>query len=520
MSNLWYRWRLRVECWFPWVCLGLAALIGILTVYRGAFGDEADNLAVGALVREGYRLYQDVFSHHFPLPYYWMALVVALCGRSLLAARLSVLAAQMGAFALPMALGYDRLPLGLAALGWSLLRTFYKGNMVLYSSLCAPAIAVIFILTLGLLLDHHPPRSAELAIIGLGGAFAILCDPLAVYAVAIALFSLLIAYPRRGWAAGAVCALGGTTALGILALAGTVDEFWQQAILFNAQTYSKYLDTNPLRLRELGRMALTGLEIVDRSWWHGNPFRAIPTQYTQFDQWIFTGLLYRAACLTLAAFLAWRREWRAAVFAYLFTAGTLVINKWDFRSQPFVLTAIVSLGLITVWLYRATYPRRTIRLAGLGVCAGLTLAAIWLGLRLGISFLKFYESLSSQTFRPWQEEAQRVRAWACHLPEARLAIYPGGGSIYTYFFSEMKPVSRYVFMWPWVADYGLEEALKALNQEETLALVVRQEAIIWGRYDTRVYLRPLDEFLNAHYVRIGEGIYRSPALEARCQSLK
>ncbi len=510
-------WRSGAR-WLPWGCLGLAALIGTLTLYRGAFGDEADNLAVGALVREGYTLYRDVFSHHFPLPYYWMAAVVAIFGRSLFAARFSVLALQIGAFALPMTLGRDRLALGLAALGWSLLRPFYKGNMVLYSSLCAPALVVVFILTLGLLLDHRPPRWSEMIVVGLAGAFAILCDPLAVYAVAIALMCLLIEHPKRGWAAAGACALAGALTVGALATANALDDFWREAILFNAQTYGKYLDTNPVRLKELARMALTGLEIFDRVWWHANPLRPIPTQYTQFDQWVFTGLLYRAACLALTALLAWRRAWRPAVFVYLFSAAALVINKWDFRGQPFVLTALVALALVLAGLYKPLSAHRAARVAALCVGLGPALAGAWLGLRVGFSLVAFRQSLSPQTFRPWREQAEQMRALSCHHPEARLGVYPGGGSVYAYFFSGMKPVSRYVFMWPWVAEVGLGEVIQALDEEGALALVVRQEAIVWERYDTRVYLRPLDEFLQTHYVPIGEGIYRSPALEAFCRS--
>ncbi len=198
--------------------------------------------------------------------------------------------------------------------------------------------------------------------------------------------------------------------------------------------------------------------------------------------------------------------------------GTLIINKWDFRAQPFVLTAVVSLLFVIVWLYQSTPRHRAARLAVRSLGTALALAGVWLAARLGSSLIASHQSLTAQTFHPWQEEAQRVRDGACQQPEARLALYPGGGSIYTYFFSGMKPVSRYVFMWPWVADFGLEEVIEALSQEETLALVVRQEAIIWERYDTRVYLRPLDEFLQAHYIRIGEGVYRSPALEALCSA--
>jgi hypothetical protein len=45
---------------------------------------------------------------------------------------------------------------------------------------------------------------------------------------------------------------------------------------------------------------------------------------------------------------------------------------------------------------------------------------------------------------------------------------------------------------------------------------VRTDGRIWGRYDTRRYLEPLDRFLGAEYERVADGIYISPALYARC----
>ena len=66
--------------------------------------DEADNLVVGLLLTRGYVLYRDVFSHHFPFPYYWVAAIVSLFGKSIFAVRLSVWLFQIVSFGIAMKL--------------------------------------------------------------------------------------------------------------------------------------------------------------------------------------------------------------------------------------------------------------------------------------------------------------------------------------------------------------------------------------------------------------------------------
>jgi hypothetical protein len=58
------------------VLLSISFLIALTKVYYSRFVDEGDNLSVGWLLSQGSILYRDVFSHHFPFPYYWVAGVV------------------------------------------------------------------------------------------------------------------------------------------------------------------------------------------------------------------------------------------------------------------------------------------------------------------------------------------------------------------------------------------------------------------------------------------------------------
>lgn len=502
-----------------WALLALAALSGSLTLYWGSFVDEADNLVVGSLLSRGYVLYRDIFSHHFPFPYYWTALVVSLFGESILFARLLVWLFQIGTFAIVMVFSRHSLIFGLTALVWSLLRPFYRGQMVLYYSFSAAALVVVFALTLGLLREEQlRAKQIHSLLIGLFAAIAILSDPLSVYATLVAIGLLF----SKDWRLGTVALM--STIGAVLSLAGYLQAtsglgaFFRDVIEFNLNTYAPYTNdnyANPVRWQELWQMTSTGLEIIKPVWFNFDPFKPITWQYAQFDQWLFTGFLYRLATIAAVIWFALRRQFRSAVFVYLFAAATLVISPWDFRSQSFVLIALLSVAaLVTRDWWPAPQKGGSHQLQfWLRLLIGLALT--WLSYRILDYWYVNRESLSYEiNFAGYESEGDQLRQLTCGQPDVHLAHYPGG--IYYHWFTGMPPVSRYIFMWPWVADVGLNDVIVTLKQDKYLAIVVRQEEKIWGLYDTREYLRPLDEYLNANYVQAGQGLYSSPELAARC----
>jgi hypothetical protein len=119
-------------------------------------------------------------------------------------------------------------------------------------------------------------------------------------------------------------------------------------VLFNSQIYAKYNYTNPVRIHELYNIIIQGLEIANSVWWNFTPLKPIPSGYTELDQWIFTGFLYRFSLIICVVSLVLRKQLHAASFLYLFTAAALVINKWDFRSQPFIIAALTAISAILI----------------------------------------------------------------------------------------------------------------------------------------------------------------------------
>jgi hypothetical protein len=132
-----------------------AFIIGCVLIHLGSFTDESDDLAAGLLISRGYVLYRDIFSHHFPFTYYWVAGIFRLFGPSIFTARLSILWFQLIAFAWTMKLTRLYAPIGFAGLIWSITGHYYQNNLVLYSAFSSISLAVVFAVTLAVIGVRH-----------------------------------------------------------------------------------------------------------------------------------------------------------------------------------------------------------------------------------------------------------------------------------------------------------------------------------------------------------------------------
>ena len=100
---------------------------------------------------------------------------------------------------------------------------------------------------------------------------------------------------------------------------------------------------------------------------------------------------------------------------------------------------------------------------------------IWVGIRVAVqTFVLDRDRLLYETrFARLEEESAFLTGLFCDQSAVDLASYPNG--TYHYWFTGMRPVSRYVFMYPWVAEVGLAEVIDALDQEQAMAFVVIRE---------------------------------------------
>jgi hypothetical protein len=499
--------------------LGVSFVVGCVAVYLGNFSDEGDTLAVALALSHGSVLFRDLFTHHFPFSYYWVSAVFLLLGPSILAARISLLFLQLVVFAVLMRALRAPVPVGLAAVAWSATRHLFIAHMVTYYAFDALALALVFGTALALLLERARPENWLWLTIGIFSAMCVLNDPLTAVPIGTSFIFLLL---NRKWWRGVILIAGIVLAalavyLTYLYFSRTLLDFYQDVVLFNSQVYSRYYYFDLHVYASLMSDAVAwGLNIFRPSGWLGFDAYSPYFHYIALTQWLFGGFLQRLALLAACGSLLWRQKWRAAWFIYLFSATLLPRADVYPREASFMLVSYLAAAslLLPAWpvlWHWFTWPPGHWRSVRAWLAASALALAIWPTL-LGLALLaRHVGSFSYATnFQVYEDLAAHLNALDCGR-NAELGYYPGDPIVY--FFTDRLPVSKYEYLWPWVADIALPDVISQLGQHEA---IVHFEAVpsIWG-IPTAVYLADLKLYVTTHYVHLGDD-YISPQLAAHC----
>jgi hypothetical protein len=298
-------------------------------------------------------------------------------------------------------------------------------------------------------------------------------------------------------------------------LTGSLPAFIRGAFGFNLQVYSRYssaMTTNYL-LQFFGNAA-SGLNMLS----------PVPLPgYSQVPAWLFSPVVYKLAIIGFSLVLLLSRRYLAAAFVYLFAAAALTHQRTHFDYLPVVMLASLGLGSLAALptLLGPDPPpasgqgeRGTSRLFHPVIGAG----AVLLVLALSISSLAYplthREMLSYQSsFSAYELEAQRLLRLGCGQAEM-LGYYPGNP--YIQFLTRLPPLSRYVFLWPWVAEVGQGEVIAVLQQNPRAIVYLDERTEVWGR-PAGDFLAPLLETLERSYIQADERTYLSPALSQACR---
>ena len=307
----------------------------------------------------------------------------------------------------------------------------------------------------------------------------------------------------------------GAITISFFLVSGIFNDFLNSAILFNQNIYSKYSYTNPIRFLNFGNYVISGLKISDPMWWNFQLMKPFVETYQQVDSWFFTGGLFRLSVLVVSLVFLLKRYYKISLFIYFFSCATLVIKEWEFRAQPFVIISI----FILIFGFFSEFSKfnRNRFLKFFQVFSGsiLFLSLFWLLIRISIVSVENYETQSYRTqLTGVQISNIEFKSISCNLQGVKLGYYPAG--LYNYWLSDFKPLSKYLFLWPWNAEIGLHEVIEKMKQQDQNIIIVREDFVIWGLFDTKIYLDEMDEYLNANYHQITESIYISPHLYESC----
>lgn len=493
--------------------IAVAALVELSYVYANTFSDESDVLFGGWLIARGAVLYRDIFSHHFPLAYYWVGLVVALFGRSVLAVRVSVIAFQLACLALTARVTRLYLAVGLVAVLWALVGYLYFANLAVYPSFKGPALLVVFVTTL--VVTGRGSRLGRGAAVAIGtlAAIATLADPLSIYPIGLAFLAMRLAGQRIGElvAATAVPLVGFVV---YLVATGSARDFYADTIAFNANIYARFSRVGALPIGEFLTKLVQGLGIIDPSAF-GEGFTLRAPSSGNVGHWLFTGFLPRAALVVLTLSLLLHRKPLAAGFVYLFAASLLATwGEKTFRSLPFVMTGLTAGVLFALGAFAGAPRKSTIRMFELGTRALTAAALLALTITLASSLVVRRKSLSyAANFARYENDVRSIRRLTCDRPEVAFAAFPYDSM--PNFIGGFAPVSRQIYLLPWNAPAGIPEVIAGLGAGDAV-VVVKKTGSVWGLFKNRDFLAPLIAYLDANYKPVNAELYVSRALHADC----
>lgn len=506
----------------------LSAIVSLTQVYYVYYnwGDEGEIITIGWLISKGWVLYKDVFTHHFPLPYFFVALVVKLFGASILPIRLSLIIFRTLAFAISMKFSRYRLALGITALGWSLIGHLYLGNTLVYYSFSGFLLVCSIAIGLTLINEAHQVSKSGLFTMSVFCGLAVMTDPILLFPTTALIVFVMLAIlfqksnpinPRQFIKIGALVCIGYGAGLGCyLAYAlitGSLADFYQYALVFNAITYSKY--SPPITFTNAFEQLISGLGIFNPYWLSNiSPFY-VWDSFTTLDAWVFTGFFYRFVILMACFICLLRRRYLIGVATYMVASLIMVRSTSIFYGSSLAFISI----FIGAWLLAGdvfSWPKITNRfwdrirqIAQKTTWAIVLLMFCWLNVRASHFLLENTNRMQyDYYFGARMHDAAFFKQLTCGNNDVRLLIYPYD-PIY-YFLAQMPPASRFSYMLPWTAEIGQGEVIEALKHKPTV-LIINREAEVWG-YPVETFLADLLRYIDDHYEKVKNGIYVSPSI--------
>ncbi|KPL72103.1 hypothetical protein ADN00_16675 [Ornatilinea apprima] len=521
----------------------LSFIIGFFTIYVTLYNaaDESDVLTLGSLISKGYILYNDYFSHHFPLPYIWTSIIIKLFGSSIQVARLSILILRVLIFYIAMRLSKYYIVIGLTSVSWSLLSYLYLGNMVLYDSLSAIFNTAAIVVTIAILTSNIKDSLGRYFFIGITSSLSVFSDPTKAFPFIVLFIGLFVyilktnpykkLYPQQLVYKLLILvfsfSLVGIFFLVYLLATSSFDNFFKDAVLFNYHTYSKYAGS--FEVKNLFKQFFSLLDIFNRAWSKNVSPLIRMDNFLELDFSIYTGFLYRFSILTLVLFLISNKNFLAGLILYMYAATNLMRANRLFHSSSFVLLAIFTTFMVLGYLMQVfrkgylnhgnfsnkTIHNKLIQIVRLVASSLVFLLFLWLNFRSCQFIINNSEKFTyNYNFSNPINSSSQFIALTCGAEDVKILSYPLNPQVY--FWSGLEPASSQIFLLPWNAELYQSLVIKELSNQKNVIIVVDQEAVVWGKYKFQEYASNLINFLNENYVYLPSGYYVSTSLYKLC----
>lgn len=441
----------KTKSWLPFLLLFIFGVaFSLFFIFSGKTIDEGDNFSVGWLLSEGKILYKDIFSHHFPFPYFYVSTFFSLFTPSVFVARLSLLLFELLSFLLLFFLTKKYVQVSVTYLIWCIIARFFLGNLVLYYSFSGISVFVIFVLTIYLVNgDHHTRRDrftfVYVVVYSFYSVISILSDPTSILPLSISLLGLLYFTKNNRKMAYLII----TILLFIIPFIiylfsyNAISNFVNSALIFN---YGYYLNYNSGSVKILSTILtfLKNFNPFSRLFWldpGGLPRNIRDAEY--LVQWFFGGFYYRIILIVFSIVIGNKRNWKFTILILLFFVSLFFRSEVFFHPIGMILISIYcSIHLIPL-LFRHIFRTKLSLTFGIIVKFGISnlcliMIVFYFSSMTFFSIRDYFYSPDqiqySTYFGHYMDKAVRISELTCDKVDVKIAFYPSDP--YIYFFQK------------------------------------------------------------------------------------
>ena len=480
--------------------------ISIFMAPYGIFCDEADVITASWLMSKGELLYKDIFSHHMPVPYFFLE-IFQFFSNNLVFLRISFAIVTQAYFILLYLFFRKKLHpyvIPIVSVLWGLVRHMFMQQMILADTFVALGLFTVFLE----IVTHKEAKYAlkDKILIAFAtfisfGSSLIVVYPLMIFYLYYIIKRIVLYVKEKEKAlayfkedlgfAGIVLCPFFLFAFYLLAT-NTWGDFWENAIFFNTDYYSLYNgEETPITL-----ILNQFLNFPHKTWLHF----FISTAYFP-DMFYYTTDMFIS--FNYLVFLVWSviALWRYKKRAILYILFIYFCYMRDgFHVTPFILFTQYMVAEALIWAFskmkteKKAKPKETIAVVLILFYAILHFALLGndlKGLLEGNEYVTDYGKEYKDVIIAVTEEEDTI--WAVPM-KAEL-----------YFVTNRMPANENIFYLPWqsIKSGVNEEIQKDLIENKAKVIVYDGEELLWSdKIVTSEYCGWLEEFLQESYFTI------------------
>lgn len=333
-----------------------------INTFHAEFPDEYDNIVGGYYINQGMLPYKDFFSHHGPSSYYLASIITLISHRSFITFRILLSFVYFGFIVLTYFILKRRVktnysvPYWLFALILGLASTYYWNQMLLADTLSGYLLIPVYGILLLKAFFGEKLKLKDLIVISIFSALTFLTSITYIYAVCIALaftaFQYFLVDKNKLFTKDTVkfiliFILPYIVFFLYLLVTGSVKVFYQQAILYNKNTYiynyprpEGSTTINPLRYAI----------VITYNFF--DSYRALLTQVKDFNFMFPFNITLAVVNLSLIITLIVKKKYNLALFILLtiiFTnprSNPLNSKETDFQSAVYITLSLFNIPLV------------------------------------------------------------------------------------------------------------------------------------------------------------------------------